>query len=78
MRWIVKEDKFPNPNEIRIVRKFAILPIQINAEKRWLETVYIKQQYEQGMFAFSPWEWNNKKFVSSIDYDSYVNDCNKK
>lgn len=74
MRWTIKEQLTPQRNETRIIKKFAILPIQIGSEKRWLETVYIKQQYEQiGIFTFSPWDWVNIKFVASVDYNNYIN-----
>ena len=40
MRWIEPKD-----GDIKIKKKFAILPIAINNETRWLEWVTVKYQY---------------------------------
>ena len=42
MRWF---DKFPEINDLRIVKKFALLPVTIGKETRWLEKVKIEQRY---------------------------------
>lgn len=44
MRW-----KEPKSGEIKIKKKFAILPIEIEKETRWLEWVTIK-------YRFSDWD----------------------
>lgn len=62
MRWVRPE--------WRIVKRFAIFPIEIDDEIRWLETVYIHQHYgEGGLLNLVGW-WN-KKFVSREDYETY-------
>lgn len=40
MRWIEPKD-----GDIKIKKKFAILPIKIKSETRWLEWVTVKYQY---------------------------------
>lgn len=43
----------------RYVRRFALLPIQIGCEVRWLEMVYI---YQTRVYLYSP--WLNDRFVT--------------
>lgn len=72
MRWKVKPKRVPYKYERRIIKKFAFLPIELMEEKRWLETVYIVQQYEpDGIFIFSPCVWINEQFVTKEDYIKY-------
>lgn len=40
MRWYA-----PNRGDFRVIKKFAILPITINGETRWLEWVRIRQEF---------------------------------
>jgi len=40
MRW-----NKPNANDIKIKKKFAILPIQVDNEVRWLEMVTVKYRF---------------------------------
>ena len=40
MRWIM-----PRDGDTKIEKKFAILPIKIKNETRWLEWVTVKYQY---------------------------------
>ena len=47
----------PTTGETRIVRKFALFPIAINAEIRWLEMVTIYQSYNTRHKG-----WNNDYF----------------
>ena len=64
----------PKNNERRIIKRFALFPITIYAkcnprlerryyESRWLETVYIKQNYESHTGC-----WENYAFVNRKDY----------
>ncbi len=32
--------------DIRIIKRFLLIPTKINNEMRWWENVYIKQEYE--------------------------------
>jgi hypothetical protein len=63
MRW--KRVKHETP-EIRYKRKFAILPMMIGDQTRWLETVLIEQKPHR---VYDPccgeaWvEWQNIRFV---------------
>jgi len=50
----------PQANETRIRTKFAILPIVINGESRWLERVCIEETYVWG--GESGWQWLPTKF----------------
>lgn len=43
MRW-----QNPKHGDVRIKKKFALLPIEINGENRWLEWVKIKYIYHNG------------------------------
>lgn len=43
MRW-----QNPKHGDVRIKKKFALLPIEINGENRWLEWVKIKYVYHYG------------------------------
>lgn len=56
---------YPKHYEIRIVKKFAFLPITIThygirKEKRWFETVHIKQHY---VITHSGSYWKNVEFI---------------
>ena len=60
MRW---QRKPYSHGEIRIVRRFLILPFWVDDEWRWLETSYIKQRYENG-YMDAYWadiEWSTKE-----------------
>ena len=48
MRWIAKSD--PRDGEIKIKRKFALFPIRIGNEVRWLEWVNIKYRFYRYYF----------------------------
>ena len=65
----------PKNNDRRIIKRFALFPITIYDkcdlriermyyERRWLETVYIEQNYEYHMSC-----WTNYRFV---DKDKYI------
>lgn len=65
----------PKNNDRRIIKRFALFPITIydkcdpwlerrHYERRWLETVYIEQNYEINAYG-----WNNYRFV---DKDTYI------
>lgn len=54
MRWTEPEDR-----EEKIERKFAILPVKIDGETRWLEWVTIKYVYHNGTLRR---DWNTNQF----------------
>ena len=50
----------------RVVKRFAIFPIKICGEYRWLETVYIVQRYNE----YSPLQkWYNREFTTKFEYE---------
>lgn len=55
----------PLPCDERIIKKFAIFPIKIGYEIRWLEMVTIKQRY---VFyrSYSDCYWNNICFIDNV------------
>ena len=61
MRWNTNKAK---PNEPYIIEKFALFPIGINGEYRWLEQVKIQAHYWIG-------EFSGKKYV---EYDKFIDD----
>lgn len=63
MRW-----KSPTRGNIRIIKRFAIIPIEVKDEVRWLEWCYIKQEYCCG---YCEGWWNSIKFVTEDDYERY-------
>ena len=60
MRWKHKTQ--------RIIKRFAFLPITVEAETRWLETVYIEQIYNE-YYLLNP--WIDSHFVTKEDYEAY-------
>lgn len=61
MRWIKKYKRY--------VKRFAMLPIKIRDETRWLETVYLEQKYDAWKFPFPG--WINCDFVSEGLYKEF-------
>lgn len=65
----------------RIVRRFALFPVRLPSgyswvgdnvvrveEVRWLEVVYIRQLWTEGLFGMS---WENDEFVPRREYLKY-------
>lgn len=50
----------------RVVRKFAIFPIVISGDYRWLETVYIVQRYDFNAVFL---KWYNCEFTTKSEYE---------
>lgn len=61
MRW-----KKAQTGDRRIIKTFALIPIEIKNEVRWLETCYIKQEYS---YLF---DWENRAFVEKDDYEKFL------
>lgn len=55
MRW-----HKPYHAKKRVIKRFALLPIGIRGEWRWLEICYIKQRYD-----FKSGTWFNEEFVEA-------------
>lgn len=67
MRWY---RKIKECGTIRYRKRFALLPICVNREVRWLETVYLKQTLS------SDWDdvwWDNIKFLTKEEYENAIN-----
>ena len=62
MRW-----SLPRDGEVRIVRRFALFPIGIDGEYRWLETCYIKQKYSYVL------SWYNVEFSTKEEAEGREN-----
>lgn len=63
MRWNVDQNKI-KPYEPYIIKKFALFPVYINGEYRWLERVKIQAHYWIG-------EFGGQKYV---EYDKFIDD----
>lgn len=70
MRWTEPKDR-----EEKIERKFAILPVKIDGETRWLEWVTIKYVYYSHKLCRGDYDsfyflhgWNKEEFID--DYKS--------
>lgn len=58
MRWTANYH-----GKIRYVKRFALLPIKIDHEVRWLETCYIRQYWHE----YYGW-WLNTEFITEETY----------
>lgn len=56
--------------EIRIVKRFAVFPIEINCEERWWETVYIKQRRHRSSLSGGLF-YADVEFVTEAKYLEY-------
>ena len=61
MRWKVNKVK---PHEPYIIEKFALFPICIQGEYRWLERVKIQAHYWIGEFSGEKW----------VEYDKFIDE----
>lgn len=50
----------------RVIRKFAIFPIVICGDYRWLETVYIIQRYDHNAVFL---RWETCAFTTKSEYE---------
>lgn len=58
MKWRQKEI-----GEIRTIKRFALLPIEIKGEVKWLERVKIKQVWAEGLADVIGEHWQDVCFV---------------
>ena len=57
----------PKNGDVRTVNKFALLPVVIGTEWRWLERVVFEQEFNQDYVNYESFEsecWYNKRFVA--------------
>lgn len=61
MKWHYEEKKIVEVNDKRIRTFFALFPVFINGDARWLEKVTVEEQYNQYGFTepFEVWEKNS-------------------
>ena len=62
MRW-----SLPKDGDLRVIKRFALFPIGIKGEYRWLETCYIKQRYSSIL------SWYNEEFFTKEEAERYEN-----
>ena len=55
----------------RIVKRFAIFPVCIDGEYRWLETVYIRQTFRHEWERINAFYWHNDYFTTRVAYENY-------
>ena len=65
MRFIRSKYK---PHETHVIKRFALFPITIGMETRWLETVYIKAYYWIGPVSNKTY-WEYEEFVERDDFE---------
>ena len=59
MKWHYEEKKIVEVNDKRIRTFFALFPVFINGDARWLEKVMVRQQYNNyrdGLEYFESWD----------------------
>ena len=62
MRWIAESE--PKEGDIRVVKKFAFLPIRIGRDVRWLESCKIEMIYKFCYYMDDYyWAWVYKRFI---------------
>ena len=54
--------KYPEHNSYRVIKAFAIFPIEAGEELRWLETCYILRCFSRY------WGWRNIRFTTKEEY----------
>jgi len=64
MKW-----NHPKDGEKRIVKHFAFLPVRIKQESRWLETVYLLEEYLSAPYTYTGGYWFQRKFCSQVEYE---------
>ena len=64
MRWNIKLKPKPKSYEPYIIEKFALFPIRIDNEYRWLERVKIQAHYWIGGFSGTKY----------VEYDKFIDD----
>jgi len=63
--------------KVRYIRKFAFIPICIDGEWRWLNTVYLKQMIRTTSHSIDGrrmdcWYWSNEEFLTKEEYKKCI------
>ncbi len=64
MKFIKQHPVFPPNGTKEIKRWFAWLPIQIDDETRWLETVTVELEFDEGYGSFVEPSWIAMRFIN--------------
>ena len=65
---------------LRLKKKFLLFPMQIEEDRRWLETVYVVEKYHCDYVNHDDWEhrkWNVCEefgFITPEEYPDIIND----
>ena len=75
MRFMLKPKMNYYNGYKRIIKRFALFPIKIDREIRWLETCYISQVYNKLDGYCDKYDvsfWGDQGFVSKDEYIQYI------
>jgi len=64
MRWKVKSR--PENGDTRVIDKFAIFPVTVGLERRWLERVKYEQVFNKDYVNYESFDsecWKNVRFI---------------
>lgn len=61
MKWLAKY----KDNDVRVIKKFLLIPWKLDNEWRWLEYAYIKESYYMSM-------WSEKRWATHEEYMAYT------
>ena len=68
MKWNRKPRKpSPKNGEIRVISKFALLPVAVGTEVRWLEKVVVEQTFKKDYVNYEAYDcecWQNTRFLN--------------
>jgi hypothetical protein len=66
MRWIKKGSKKPTRGDARIKTWFALWPVTLNNEVRWLERVKVLQKFDEYITGHGGFVsgWENIRFLN--------------
>ena len=59
------------PGDRRIIKRFALFPITVKYETRWLETVYILQIRRSSHLLYCGEFWEPERFTTKAEYLKY-------
>ena len=54
----------------RVIKTYALMPIEVNHTVKWLETVYILQERGTGCLSGKDF-WYNKRFADKEEYEKW-------
>jgi len=72
----MKGDGDYDEGDIRLRKKFLLFPMKLGNEKRWMETVYMVQEYESSYVNYDDWEsskWFTCESYGFITPEEYPN-----